>query len=462
MRADRKKSYAPNAKRSTLHTMSSARVVITGLGAVSPLGLTVGDMWGGLCSGRCGISEITAFDPVGFSCKLAGQVPDYRIQQYVPKTYRKAVKLMSRDIELAVIAANEALTDSGLITKGIDPENVNIDPTRVAINLGAGLISCDLVELAPAVAASTTDGKFDIRKWGKEGLELVTPLWLLKYLPNMLACHIGIIHDIQGPSNSITCAEASAHLAIGEASQIIARGGSDIALAGGAEAKVNPIVMIRQCLLQRATSENNNAPASSCRPFDADAKGAVFGEGAGVLILENLKNAKRRDAKIYAEVAGVGQSNNINPAYEHLEPDGKGIQIAIEKAMADAQIEAEDLDLIVPHGTGIAADDLAEAGAIEAALGEAATKVAVWPTKSMLSNTGAASGALDVIAAVCAMADGTIPAARNCDRKADGCNLNIVKHQKQANIRYALCSSYTYGGQTAAVVLKNFDGKTVN
>ncbi len=442
--------------------MSSARVVITGLGAISPLGLTVSDMWEGLCAGRCGIREISAFDPVGFSCKLAGQVPDYKIQQYVPKTYRKAVKLMSRDIELAVVAANEALTDSGLITKGIDAEKVNIAPERVAINLGAGLISCDLVELAPAVAASTTNGKFDIHKWGKEGLELVTPLWLLKYLPNMLACHIGIIHDIQGPSNSITCAEASAHLAIGEASQIIARGSSNIALAGGAEAKVNPIVMIRQCLLKRATSENNDDPSSACRPFDADAKGSVFGEGAGVVILENLENAKRRDAKIYAEVVGVGHSNSINPAYEHLEPDGKGIQIAIEKAAAKAQIQPEDLDLIIPHGTGIAADDLAEATAIEATLGKAATKVAVWPTKGSLSNTGAASGAIDVIAAVCAMADGKIPAAKNCDRKANGCNLNIVKQPLETNIRYALCCSYTYGGQTAAVILKNFSDEAAN
>ena len=442
--------------------MSSARVVITGVGAVSPLGLTVGDMWEGLCAGRCGIREIGAFDPVGFSCKLAGQVPDYKIQQYVPRSYRKAVKLMSRDIELAVMAANEALTDSGLITKGIDPEKVNVDPERVAINLGAGLISCDLAELAFAVAASTTDGKFDIHKWGKEGLELVTPLWLLKYLPNMLACHIGIIHDIEGPSNTITCAEASAHLAIGEAAQIIARGDSDIALAGGAEAKVNPIVMIRQCLLKRATAENNDDPSSACRPFDADAKGSVFGEGAGVVILENLENAKRRDAKIYAEVAGVGHSNNINPLYERLEPDGKGIQIAIEKAMADAHIEPEELDLIVPHGTGIAADDLAEATAIEAALGKAATKAAVWPTKSMLSNTGAAGGAIDVIAAVCAMTNGKIPAAKNCDRKANGCNLNIVKQPLETNIRYALCCSYTYGGQTAAVVLKSSGDEATN
>ena len=437
--------------------MSSARVVITGFGAISPLGKTSGDMWEGLCAGRCGISEITAFDPVGFSCKLAGQAPDFKIQQYVPKTYRKAVKLMSRDIELAVIAANEALTGSGLVTKGIDPENINVDPTRIAINLGVGLISCDLVELAPAVAKSVTDGKFDIRKWGRDGLELITPLWLLKYLPNMLACHIGIIHDIQGPSNTITCAEAAAHLAIGEATQIIARGNSDIALAGGVEAKVNPIVMIRQCLLKRTTSENNGDPATACRPFDADAKGAVFGEAAGMIVLESLKNARKRDAKIYAEVAGLGQSNSINPVYEHLEPDGYGLQIAIKKAMADAQIEPENLDLIIPHGTGIAAGDLAEAKAIEAALGKAAAKTAIWPTKSMLSNTGAASGALDVIAAVCAMSDGRIPAARNCDRKADGCNLNIVKELQQKKIHYALSCSYTYAGQTAAVVLKRPD-----
>jgi 3-oxoacyl-[acyl-carrier-protein] synthase II len=435
--------------------MDSARVVITGLGAVSPLGLTVHDMWSGLCAGKCGITKITAFDPAGFSCKLAGHVPDYRIQEHVPRTYRKATKLMSRDIELAVIASKEAVVSSGLITKGIDPDNVNIEPTRVAINLGAGLISCDLEEIAPAVAKSVTNGKFDIHKWGKDGLELITPLWLLKYLPNMLACHIGIVHDIQGPSNTITCAEASAHLAIGEAAEIISRGDSDIALAGGAEAKVNPIVMIRQCLLKRATSDSNDFPGKACRPFDSDAKGSVFGEGAGVVVLENLDNAKKRGAKILAEVVGIGQSNNNNTDYERLEPDGNGIRIAIEKAMTDAQVGADDLDLIIPHGTGIPTDDLAEARAIETALGEKACKISVWPIKSMLSNTGAASGALDTIAAVCAMKEGQIPAAKNCDKKANGCNLNIVAKPRKGDIRYALCCSYTYGGQTAAIVLKN-------
>jgi len=436
--------------------MNSARVVITGLGAISPLGLTGRQMWEGLSTGRCGIDKISAFDPVGFDCKLAGEVRGLKIRDFVPKAYRKATKMMCRDIELAVAAAGQALRDSGLITKGIDPENINIDPERTAINLGAGLISPDLTELAPAVAKSITDGKFDIRKWGKDGIEQVTPLWLLKYLPNMPACHIGIIHDIQGPSNTVTCSEASGHLAISEAARIIARGGSDIALAGGAEGKVNPIILIRQCLLKRAATADSN-PAGACRPFDADANGSIFGEGAGIVVLEGLEHAQKRNAKIYAEIAGIGQSSNINPAYEHLEKDGRGVQIAIEKALADAAIEPEDLDLIIPHGTAIPQDDLAEARGIEAALGAAAKSIPAWPVKSMLSNTGAAAGALDVIAAAYAMNEGRIPAAKNCDRKADGCNLNIITEPMEKNINYALSCSYTYGGQTASLILKNIE-----
>jgi 3-oxoacyl-[acyl-carrier-protein] synthase II len=212
--------------------------------------------------------------------------------------------------------------------------------------------------------------------------------------------------------------------------------------------------MIRQCLLGRATSQNNDNPNTACRPFDADAKGSVFGEAAGIVVLENLEKAEERGAKILAEVAGTGQSNSINPQYEHIEPDGYGLQIAIEKALADAKIKPEQLDLIIPHGTGIPADDLAEAKAIGNVIGDAITEIPVWPTKSMLSNTGAACGAIDVIAAVCAMNEGIIPAAVNCDKKAQGCNLNITNRTIEKEIGYALCCSYTYGGQTAAVILK--------
>jgi len=437
--------------------MSAARVVVTGLGAVSPLGLTAEELWAGLSTGRCGIRRIRAFDPTGFPCELAGEVPDYRIQDRVPRTCRKAVKLMCRDIELAVLAAGEALAASGLITKGIDPEKVNVNPTRMAINVGAGIICCELPELAPATALSTTEGRFDLRKWGREGLDHITPLWLLKYLPNMLACHIGIIHDIQGPSNTITCGEASAQLAIGEAAQVIARGDADVAVAGAAEAKVNQLVMVRQHLLRRAVSARDGDPDTICRPFDADARGSIFGEGAGMVVLENLDHARARNARILAEVAGVGYSHSLGPAYARLEPDGRGIRIAVEKALADAEVGPGAIDLVIPHGTAVPDDDRAEAEGLEAALGPAAAQVPVWPTKSMLSTTGAASGALDVVAAVRAMVENVIPPARNFDRPAEGCQLNVLTQRREGRIGHALCCSYTFGGQIAALVLRAFD-----
>jgi len=437
--------------------MTACFPVITGLGAITPLGLSYRDLWQGLCQGNCGISRITAFDPAGFTCQIAGQAPEFSIRDYVPKAMRKTTKLMSRDIELAVVAADDAFKDAGLITKAFDEQNITINPERTSIILGAGLISCDLIELAPAVAKSITDGKFDIKKWGAEGINLLTPLWLLKYLPNMLACHVGIIHDIQGPSNTITCAEAAGQIAIGEAAQIIQRGDADLALTGGGEAKVNPIVHLRQCLLKRATADYNDNPQGACRPFDAKASGSVFGEAAASVIMETPDSAKKRNAKIYAQVAGFGQSCSINSKYESIEPDGKGIQYAIESALEEAKIKPDQLDLIIPHGTGIPSDDIAEATAIRNALGNAADKIPVFPTKSMTSNTGAAAGALDVIAACCAIRDGIIPAAKNCENINKDCKLNIAKQPIKKKLNYVLCCSYTYGGQTAAVVLKKYE-----
>lgn len=437
--------------------MNSQRVVVTGTGSISPLGMTGDQMWEGLCEGRSGIGEIKSFDASGFTCRIAGEVPEFKINKFVPKTSRKAIKLMSRDIELSIVAALDAISNSGLKTKGINPGDVSVDPKRMGINLGAGLISCDLVEISPAVAASKTDGNFDIKKWGEQGLGLVTPVWLLKYLPNMLPCHVGIIHDIQGPSNTITCAESSALLAVGEAAQIIARGSADVMVTGGAEAKVNPLVLIRQCLIGRAVSDKNIEGEKACRPFDADAGGSVFGEAAGILVLESIEHAKGRDAEILAEVVGIGQSNSINSEIYKLESDGKGVGIAIEKALADAEICAEQLDLIIPHGTGIAEDDLAEAKGIVSALGDVGKVIPVLPTKSMLSNTGAAGGALDLITAVKAINSGVIPAAKNCESRASGCELNINKEKIKKDISYVLCCSYSYGGQTAAIVLKKYE-----
>jgi len=436
--------------------MSTRRVVVTGVGVVSPLGLTCEDFWAGLCEGRSGIDTIRAFDPVKFPCQIAGEVPEYGIRNYVPKSHRKATKLMSRDIELSIIAADEAIKNSGLVTKASGSEEVTVAPERSAISFGAGLISCDLVELAPSVALSITDNQFDIHKWGKDGLEALTPLWLLKYLPNMLPCHVGIIHDIQGPSNTITCGEAAGYIAIAEAVEMIARGDAEVALGGGCEAKVNPIVMMRQCLLKRSNADANETPAKACRPFDADAAGSVFGEGAGVLVLEELGFATSRKAPVLAEIVGHASSNSLNTQYEHLEPDGKGIQIAIEKALQEAGICPEQIDLIIPAGTGIPADDRAEAAALDAVFGDALENIAAWPIKSMVSHTGAAAGSIDLAAAVLAMEKGTIGPAVNYDAPAEGCRLNIVTEKIEKEINYALCCGYSFGGQTAAIVLKKY------
>ncbi|MHC4926461.1 MAG: beta-ketoacyl-[acyl-carrier-protein] synthase family protein [Planctomycetota bacterium] len=419
--------------------------------------MTSKDLWDGLLEGRCGADTITAFDPVEYPCKLAGEVPEFKVRNFVPKSQRKSVKLMCRDIELSVVAAHEAVANSGLVTKATDPDNVTIDPSRMAISYGAGLISCDLAEIAPSIAESITDNEFDIKKWGNHGITTLTPLWLLKYLPNMLPCHVGIHHDIQGPSNTITCGEVAGHIAIAEACEMIARDDADIAFAGGCEAKVNPIVMLRQCLLKRVTFDHNDTPETACRPFDAQASGCVFGEAAGMLIFEELQTAHSRNANILAEIVGTASSNSLNPQYHHLEADGKGVSVAIEKALAEANISPDQIDLIIPAGTGIPADDKAEATALKAVFGDTLKDIAVWPIKSMVTHTGTAAGSIDVIAAVQAMQVGQIGPSKNFQAPADGCELNIATDGKAKEINYALCCGYSFGGQTAAVVIKKYE-----
>jgi 3-oxoacyl-[acyl-carrier-protein] synthase II len=437
--------------------MSGRRVAVTGTGAASSLGLTGDELWDGLLEGRCGIKKIQAFDPVGFPCELAGEVPDYKIRNYVPKSHRKATKLMSRDIEISVVAADDAVKNSGLVTKATDPENATITATRTAISFGAGLISCDLEEMAASVERAITDGEFDIQKWGTDGLQSLTPLWLLKYLPNMLPCHIGIIHDIQGPSNTITCGEVASHIAIAEAVEMIARNDADVALAGGGEAKVNPIVMIRQSLHHRTVTDSNDSPEQACKPFNANAAGSVFGEAAGVLVLEELEFAKARNATISAEIVGAASSNSLNTDYAHLEPDGEGLQIAICKALDEADIQPDQIELIVPTGTGIAVDDKAEAAALKAVFGSSLQSIHVWPIKSMVSHTGAAAGAIDMIAAVQAISHQKIGPAKNFTSATAGCKLNIATKAMEKEINYALCCGYSFGGQTAAIVIKKYE-----
>src|SRR5438270_7223977 len=295
------------------------RVVITGIGVISPIGIGSGAFWENLIAGKVGVQRIGAFDPAGFASQIAGEVPAYKIGDYVPKSYRKATKVMARDIELAVIAADDAFKDSGLKSKAYT-ETPTIDPARFGCNIGAGLISCELNELTGAMHVARDGNRLDLRKWGREGIPNLTPLWLLKYLPNMLACHVTSIHELKGPSNTITCADASSHLAIGEAFRTIQRGDADLAICGGAETKVVPMNLMRQILLRRVTESHNDTPEQAVRPFDADATGTAAAEGGGLFILEEYEHATARGAKVYAEVVGFGASQDT---YSVTEPDPK-------------------------------------------------------------------------------------------------------------------------------------------
>ncbi|HRP64394.1 MAG TPA: beta-ketoacyl synthase N-terminal-like domain-containing protein, partial [Phycisphaerales bacterium] len=376
----------------------SRRVVITGLGPVTAFGVGIEPLWKALLDGRSAIAPITRFNASGFPCSLGAELPEdkFNIRDVVPKSYRKATKVMCRDIELAVAAAAAAISDAGLVTRAAeDAGTVTVPPHRMGCHIGAGLIAADVDELTAALATSrktvasgqlsavgakTDSGsvadepwamdEVDLAEWGRAGMENLTPLWLLKYLPNMLACHVTIIHDCQGPSNTITCCEASSGLSLGESVRVIARDRADACLTGGAEFKLNPMAFYRQHAAGRLAPTSDEA-ARAVKPFDPSANGTVLGEGGGILIVEEREHALARGAKMYAEVAGFASTQSIcrNNLTFDFDPEDHGISDAMENAIAQAGITPAQIDAIAPFGSGIPNVDQAEAAAIRRVFG---------------------------------------------------------------------------------------------
>src|SRR4051794_19461918 len=284
---------------------SERRVVITGLGLVTPLGDSLDRFWTSLVEARGAVRPVTAFPIEGLPNNLGAEIRDFEFLKSPAlakakfiKDLKKSRKYMARDIQLCVAAAQLSMVDAGLDAGGYDP-------TRIGIDLGAGLISTELDELAPAIAqASSSTGEFDFQTWGGDSIGMIEPIWLLKYLPNMLACHISILMDCQGPSNTITEGDASSNLAIAEAARIIARGKADLMIAGGADSKIHPLSFVRLSM-HHAMSRWTGDPAGACRPFDVRRDGVVPGEGAGILILEEREHALRRGARIHGEILGA-------------------------------------------------------------------------------------------------------------------------------------------------------------
>ncbi|MBT5136563.1 MAG: beta-ketoacyl-[acyl-carrier-protein] synthase family protein, partial [Phycisphaerae bacterium] len=258
-------------------SMVESKVVISGVGIISCFGEGIDVLWDAMLEGRTGLKRIERFDPSGFTSQVAGELAEdaFKVRKIVPKSHRKATKVMCRDTELAVGASMLAVASAGLATAGTGDAPPTLQPNRVGCHIGAGLIAADVNELGAALVTSKKeDGAFDLAHWGSEGMQNLTPLWLLKYLPNMLACHITIVHDCQGPSNAITCCEAASALSIAESRRVIQRGDADACLSGGAEDRVNPLALYRQhCTGRLADSDGSGDMSSLVQPFSEHATG---------------------------------------------------------------------------------------------------------------------------------------------------------------------------------------------
>jgi 3-oxoacyl-[acyl-carrier-protein] synthase II len=423
---------------------SSRRIVITGIGVVTPLGLDADSFWRSLREGRSGIRTIRSFDTSTLPVRFGGEIENFDANKFVDKKDRRSLKMMARTIQLAVAGAQVALND-GKVDKS------KLDPTRFGVEFGAGLIASELPELADASRASVNcqPGTVDLERWGEQGLEVIQPLWMLKYLPNMPACHISILHNAQGPNNSITENDVASLLALGEAFRILGRDGADFFLVGGAESKMNPLSLVRQCLFE-PVSHRNEAPERACRPFDRARDGLVLGEGATVLVVEELEHARRRGARIYAEVMGFGAAFDAKL-------NGSGVTRAVRAALADAEVGPEDIDHINAHGLSARAPDIWEAHGLRAVFGECSEPVPVFAPKSYLGNLGAAAGTTELAASVLGLHHGLVPATLNYEEPDADCPIAVLAGAPRPVRRpYALKVSFTQMGQCAAAVVRQW------
>ena len=432
--------------------MSTRSVLITGVGPVSGLGLGIDDTWAALTAGRSAVAPIAAFDAAGTGATLGGEIPaDFKIRDFVPKTYRKATKVMARDIELAVAAAQLAADDAGLKTcaGGGDPDHAS---DRIGCHIGAGLIAADLDELTDALSSSThPDGSFDIHRWGREGMQALTPLWLLKYLPNMLACHVTIVHGAHGPSNTITCGEASGGLSIGESLRVIQRGDADLCFCGGASSNVNPMAWLRQVMTGRIYGGSDPA---AVRPFDQNAAGGVTGEGGGIVMLEEEAAFAQRGgdaAAVYARVAGFGASQTVHRETGNRTPDpaGRGIVSACRAALNEAGLEPDAVDAVIPFGLGHADWDGPEAAALRTLLGDRLKDVPVLATKAQIGNLGAGAGGFDLAVAAAVLKHQELPPVVNRPAPLDG-----LGAASAGRLETVLVCATGVGGQNTALVLR--------
>jgi len=410
--------------------VAKRRVVVTGLGMLSPLGLSVDETWRRLLAGESGIGDITHFDCTDYSTRFAGQINDFDPQEYIEK---KETKKMDRFIQLGIAAGKQALNDSGL---SVSEDNAH----RVGVAIGSGIGGLEQIEQ-------------NHNKLQKSGPKRVSPFFVPSTITNMISGFLSIMEGLKGPNiNVVTACTTGVHN-IGIAARTIAYGDADAMLAGGAEASITPLG-IAGFGAARALSTRNDDPQAASRPWDKDRDGFVMGEGAGVVMLEEYESAKARGAHIYAELVGFGMSGD---AFHMTSPpeDGEGAAASMLNAINDANISADAIGYVNAHGTSTPAGDVAEVAAVKRVFNEHANNLLVSSTKSATGHLLGAAGSVEAIFTVLALRDKTAPPTINLDNPGEGCDLDFVANEaKGFDADYALCNSFGFGGTNGSLIFK--------
>ena len=407
------------------------RVVITGLGVVTPLATGVEESWLKLCQGKSGVARITKFDPAGFNVQIAAELKDFHPEDFLDK---KKIRRTDPFIQYAMVAARMAMDDAGLTING---DNAS----RVGVVLGSCAGGMNMYEK-------------NLLALCNEGAEKVSPFFIPGFIANMATGEVSMACGARGPSKCVVTACATGNNCIGDAFRLIQYEEADAMIAGGSDAYILPVA-IAGFDKMRALSRRNNGPEKASRPFDKDRDGFVIGEGAGVVILEEMESAVRREAKIYAELIGYGY--NID-SFHITEPDWENQARCLKLALNDAAILPADVDYINAHGTATVINDVSETKAIKAALGEHSRKVPISSNKSMIGHLLGAAGAVEAIFTVLTIRDGIIPPTINYDTPDPECDLDYVPNvARKAQVNIALSNSFGFGGINATLVFKRFE-----
>ncbi len=431
---------------------STRRVVITGMGLVSPLGNDPVAFWNALTSGTSGVRRLESIpiDYLPIQCgaealEFTGRIEDFGpLEPNQKKTIRKGLKVMCREIQMGVAASQRALSDAGLKFGSIDGE-------RAGVVYGSDYIMTKPSEFTDGIRSCLNDRhEFEFSQWAEHGLTKVTPLWLLKYLPNMPACHVAIYNDFRGPNNSITVREASSNLALAEAYCTIARGNADLMVSGATGSRVQPIRTIHVALQEELATGNGNAAALS-RPFDLHRSGMVVGEGAAAMVLEEYESAQTRGANILAEIVGYGSSTVIDR--RSIARRGQALVNAMRQALRSAGMTPDEIGHLHAHGAATRQSDVDEAMAIKTVFGDRKEPVPVEAAKSYFGNLGAASGVIELMSSVLALRHGKLFPVLNYETPDPECPIAVVRTSEPAG-GSVLNVNVTPQGQASAVIVR--------